>query len=247
MADSEDQVNLKKRARRRVVGAIALFVFVIIALPMVFDKEPKPLSHDISVQIPNPDSSAFQHKMVPTPPSIPGSLPSGQPAPSTPAPAAPSASVLPPAAAPVPAPVAAPAVPAKPVSQAGNKADAKTAPVADAIPTPPPLQSKPAAAKPVQTDASAAKPAPAPGEAAKTVAPAGNWVVKLGAFADISNVNRLQSQLTAAGIKSYTEVYDSSQGPRTRVRAGPYVSRAAAEHAREKLKKIGVDGTVGEK
>ncbi len=72
-------------------------------------------------------------------------------------------------------------------------------------------------------------------------------MVKMGAFADVTNVKRLQAQLSAAGIKSYTEPYESSDGTRTRVRAGPYATRAAAERAREKLKKIGLDGTVGEK
>lgn len=82
---------------------------------------------------------------------------------------------------------------------------------------------------------------------APAAAQAGAWVVKMGAFADASNVKRLQAQLTTAGFKSYTELYDSEQGQRTRVRAGPFPTRAAAEHARDKLKKLGLDGTVGEK
>ncbi|HEX8604353.1 MAG TPA: SPOR domain-containing protein [Pseudoduganella sp.] len=49
----------KKRARRRLVGAIALALAVAIGLPMVLDSEPKPLANDIAIQIPprdKPDS-----------------------------------------------------------------------------------------------------------------------------------------------------------------------------------------------
>lgn len=45
----------KKRARRRLVGAIALALAVIIGLPMVLDSEPKPLAGDIAIQIPSKD------------------------------------------------------------------------------------------------------------------------------------------------------------------------------------------------
>ncbi|MBC7499961.1 MAG: SPOR domain-containing protein, partial [Herminiimonas sp.] len=45
----------KKRARRRLVGAVALVLAVIIGLPMVLDSEPKPLADDIAIQIPSKD------------------------------------------------------------------------------------------------------------------------------------------------------------------------------------------------
>jgi len=48
----------KKRARRRLVGAIALALAVAIGLPMVLDSEPKPLANDIAIQIPAREKSA---------------------------------------------------------------------------------------------------------------------------------------------------------------------------------------------
>jgi DedD protein len=45
----------KKRARRRLVGAIALALGVAIGLPMVLDSEPKALSSDIEIKIPAKD------------------------------------------------------------------------------------------------------------------------------------------------------------------------------------------------
>src|SRR3990167_6025338 len=43
----------KKRARRRLVGAIALVLAMVIGLPMILDSEPKPLADDIAIQIPS--------------------------------------------------------------------------------------------------------------------------------------------------------------------------------------------------
>src|SRR5471032_2355949 len=43
----------KQRARRRLVGAIALVVAAVIILPMVLDSHPKPVTDDISIDIPS--------------------------------------------------------------------------------------------------------------------------------------------------------------------------------------------------
>lgn len=48
----------KKRARRRLVGAVALALGVAIGLPMLLDSEPKPLATDIAIQIPSKDKLA---------------------------------------------------------------------------------------------------------------------------------------------------------------------------------------------
>ncbi|MDQ1923647.1 SPOR domain-containing protein [Massilia pseudoviolaceinigra] len=50
----------KKRARRRLVGAIALALGVAVGLPMVLDSEPKPLAGDIDIRIPSKDKVAPQ-------------------------------------------------------------------------------------------------------------------------------------------------------------------------------------------
>ncbi len=48
----------KKRARRRLVGAVALVLAVVIGLPMVLDSEPKLLADDINIDIPSKDKPA---------------------------------------------------------------------------------------------------------------------------------------------------------------------------------------------
>jgi DedD protein len=45
----------KKRARRRLVGAVALALAVAVGLPMLLDSEPKPIAGDIAIQIPSKD------------------------------------------------------------------------------------------------------------------------------------------------------------------------------------------------
>ena len=60
---------MRRRARRRLVGAIALVVFAVIVLPIVFDKEPKPISQDIVIQIPSQNSGRFNTKVVPATPA----------------------------------------------------------------------------------------------------------------------------------------------------------------------------------
>jgi DedD protein len=47
----------KQRARRRLIGAIALVVAAVVILPMVLDSHPKPITGDIAIQIPNRDNA----------------------------------------------------------------------------------------------------------------------------------------------------------------------------------------------
>jgi DedD protein len=65
----------KKRARRRLVGAIALALAAAVGLPMLLDSDPKPLAGDIAIQIPS------KEKAAPLPlPSDPAATPASVPA-----------------------------------------------------------------------------------------------------------------------------------------------------------------------
>ena len=77
-ADAE--LQLKKRARRRLVGATALALLAVIVLPMVMDREPRPPTQDIQVRIPNPDSATLPPLQPPAPSPVedPVPLPSGE-------------------------------------------------------------------------------------------------------------------------------------------------------------------------
>lgn len=244
---SDEELQLKKRARRRLVGAIVLVTVVAVVLPMLLDSEPKPVTQDISIQIPSPDGGILAAKPQPLKPADP-----------TPA--------VPTAAAPAPAPVPAPAVaptPAKaeapPPAKAETPSEPKpVAPAAAAAAAKPAAkaEAKPAASAPPATEAKAeAKPA-APAAAkveAKVEAKAakdkpkpagGAFVVQVAALSDADKAKELQAKIAGSGIKAYTEVVSTAKGPVTRVRAGPYASREAAEKGRQQLQRLQLDGKV---
>lgn len=59
---TEEELNLKRKARRRLIGAVALTLAVVVILPMVLDSEPKPNGNDIELRIPAPDQAGeFVH------------------------------------------------------------------------------------------------------------------------------------------------------------------------------------------
>lgn len=77
---SEEELQLRKRARRRLIGAIALVTIVAVFLPMALDHEPKPVNQDISIRIPSSSSGTFTSKLVP----MPDAKSVAKPAPETP-------------------------------------------------------------------------------------------------------------------------------------------------------------------
>jgi len=73
MAESEEALQLKRRARRRLVGAIALVTFAVIILPLVLDREPGPAGPPLDVQIPSQESAGFGSRVLPPVPAAPAS------------------------------------------------------------------------------------------------------------------------------------------------------------------------------
>jgi DedD protein len=215
---SDEELRLKKRARRRLVGAIVLVAAVAVVLPMVLDSEPKPVDHNVDIQIPSPDSGEFKPKAgAPAQASTPiKGLPEGR---KTEPPAPPSETAIPPRAA---------EAAREPASAAAAKPDGAAA-RASAVQA---KESAPAAASEKKAD----KEAPA--------ASGGAYVVQVAAFADVAKAKQLQKQVSGAGLKTYTEVVATKSGEVTRVRVGPYPTREAAEKARTQLRKAGLDGQV---
>lgn len=114
-AISDEELQLKKRARRRLVGAVALVLLIVVFLPMILDSEPKPLNQDIAITIPpipkpesiqqNPAPAISSTPAPPSPPRVVG-MPAPAPADqSEPAPDLPNNVPVKPEANPVPKPV----------------------------------------------------------------------------------------------------------------------------------------------
>jgi DedD protein len=196
---ADDATLLKRRARRRLVGAIALVVLVVVVLPVVLDQEPRPVTQALTVQIPSQDGGPFNTRVLP----------------------------------PLPPPPAAP--------QKSAEDDARKA----ARPEPKAAEPAPQARAPQKESAGTTGKERGKmdvAEARRTPAPLKEpYVVPLGAFTNPDNAKQVQDRAANAGIKSYTERLKTPQGEHTRVRAGPFTSRDAAEKARDKLKSLGLE------
>jgi DedD protein len=166
MAEQQQDVDtLKRRGRRRLVGAVALVLLAVIVLPMVFDPAPRRNGPPVSVRMPGENDGPF----TPKPP----------------------------------------------------------AKAAQPVPKPPAAEEKKADDKKVEEKNRAEKKAPDA---------AGQFVIPVGAFA---NPEPVVAKLAEAKLRYYTEEVATSSGTITRVRAGPFATRAQAEKALETLKGLG--------
>jgi DedD protein len=70
------------------------------------------------------------------------------------------------------------------------------------------------------------------------------FAVQVGAFRDESKLDQARRKLVAAKVPHYTERLDAKGGALTRLRAGPFATREAAESALAQLKLSALDGKV---
>lgn len=242
MDDNDAQLQLKKRARRRLIGAIFFVSVVAIVLPSVMDQEPRQQVQDVEIRIPGQDDKPFAPRFAAAPAES----------------AEPAAAAKPVEKAPEPAPAkAAEKAAEKTVAQTVEKPAEKPAAKAEKVPEKAPEKAaakspeKPAE-KPVEkpkTDDAKRAAAILAGQGAEAKAPAkgGEFLVLIGAFANEDNVRHLKTKLSELGIRTYSEPLETPQGRKTRVRAGPFANRDAADKALAKMKKIGVSGVVAAK
>jgi DedD protein len=219
---NEQEIQFKKRARRRLVGAIALVLLMVTILPMVLDDHSvKTPQQEIAITIPSQDNKDFTSKVVPIPDSP--ALPAEPNAPEDQNPGdVPSVKNVD-----VAEPAKAEPVTPTPVEKAAVQPSAPAKPAAPAKPV---AQVKPA-------EATAAK------DATQATASSGASV-QIGVFSDSNNVKQLQQKLQGLGYKSYTEKVATTKGDKIRLRAGPFADRAEAESALDKIKGSGMTGMV---
>jgi len=181
-AISSEELQLKKRARRRLVGASALVLCVSVFLPMILDNEPRRMSEDIAIKIaPLPQQETAQ-------------------------PAAPEPLRF------------------RPVESSAATDQTER----DDVQPPQPDADEPD----VSSQVADRKPAAGSDRASAD----DGFVVQLGAFSNSENADRLAATVRENRFKAYTQVVSTANGERTRVRVGPYPTRAEAEDARERLK-----------
>lgn len=234
----------RTRARRRLIGAAVLLGIGVVAFPLVFETQPRPIPVDVAIEIPKKDS---------LPPLAAPPVP-----PATSVPRASTTSPAPPAAAPA---ASAPRATAAAAIASSASASASTRPraaetiitetqadqgreVAIATPAPRPASAVASASSPRAGDDDGRRAlallegrSPAASEAAR-------YVVQVGAFADAESARETRQRVEKLGLKTYTQVAQTAAGNRIRVRVGPFASRDAAETALGKAKAAGLTAVV---
>jgi DedD protein len=66
----------------------------------------------------------------------------------------------------------------------------------------------------------------------------GRYVVQVGAFADPKRAHEVRLKVERSGLKTYTQVAETKDGSRIRVRVGPFDSKGEADKAAEKIKRL---------
>ena len=255
----------KKRARRRLVGAVALALAAAVGLPMLLDSEPRPLGGDIAIQIPSKDKApALPMPAAPTAPVSAADSVDQDEEIIAPAPAASASHAGTTPAAKPPVEKEAPPVYAerevKTVKPVEHKSEPKPA---EHKPEPKPerkVAEKPAVKKPEdKPEPKPAAPKPKDSEAARALAllegkpvkaadahPRAEekadanqrFVVQVAALGTQEKVDELQARLRAGGISSFTK----KAGALIKVQVGPFGSREEADRTKAKLGSMGLSG-----
>jgi DedD protein len=160
---SPEANEIRRRGRRRLIGATAIAIALVVFVPMILDPEPRRPRNEPVLEIPAKEN-----------------------APALPPPAAPAAKA---ASAPAPA-----KAPAQPETAAAPKLE--------------------------------------------------GFAVQVGAFKDEEKLKQAREKLAAAGIAHYIERRDSPSGALTRLRAGPFPTREAAEKSLAAVRSASLDGQV---
>ena len=242
----------RARARRRLLGATVLLGLGVIGFPLLFETQPRPIAVDIPIEIPRKDGSAAM-----------------APPPAAQAMARASAAVVdnapPQSATGQGATERAAAAPAEIVERANEQGREMASPASRPPANKPAVlaEAKPPAAAPASKAAVAPSPAKpsaddgaralalldgqaaAPAAAAAPASAAGaRVVVQVGAYTDAAKLAEARRKLEALGFKTYTQVVESEAGKRTRVRVGPFASRAEADKAAARVKSAGLPAAI---
>jgi DedD protein len=232
----------RTRARRRLIGASVLVVIGVIGFPLLFETQPRPIPVDIPIEIPRKDG-----------------------APPLAMPAARQAKPVTGAAAEAPAARAPAEIITETQADAGRDVLRAPPKPASAAAHPAPASAKAAEAK--STKIAAPKPATGPASTAAAIAAAADakraqallqgkasdkepakdgarFVVQVGAFADTASARDVRQKVEKLGLKTYTQVADTSQGQRIRVRVGPFATRDDADRAQARIKAAGSPAVV---
>lgn len=256
LSTQDELILLRKRARRRLVGAVVLVSIATVVLWNVVGHLPEQQMKPESIEIMGGASAPVPTQaQASRPASAPAAVPhaASQPLAEAPAVAKPGATELaanlsaitePKADAPAQAapPVKSPASLAAATAKPEHKPEPK--PKAEPKPEPkaekPRKQADPAAILEGRFDAEAKPEAKPKADSAA----GGKSVIQLAALSDPAKVDAMRAKLQAAGVSAHFSKVETSKGEVTRVRVGPFNSHAEAQAALQKLSKAGINGII---
>lgn len=239
---------VRRRARHRLTGAVVLVLLAVVGFPLLFDTQPRPVSVDTPIVVPDRQKTPALASNVPVPAA---QAPAKPLLPNTEAATVPAQSSLDAREEVVPKPAA--PVADKPVEQPAEKR-------AD-LPVDKPAEKsvinkaevKPEAKPEVKPEAKAPTP-PKPkddGQKAqallegKPVKPAASRVtIQVGAFTDAAKIRDVRSKLEQAGLKTYTQVVEKDGKSTTRIRVGPFETKEEADKAAARIRKLDLPAAV---
>lgn len=70
------------------------------------------------------------------------------------------------------------------------------------------------------------------------------WVVQVGAFAEAAKAREARLKLENAGLKTYTQVAETKDGKRIRVRVGPFAAKAEADKIAKQIKALDLPAAI---
>ena len=231
----------RTRARRRLIGATVLLGMGVVGFPLLFETQPRPVPVDIPIQIPSKDKLP---PLVLAPATAARAETTGSPVSAASGPnvltemASDQGREVPlPGAEPVAAAAPALARAAEvPKVAASKPALAKTA---DAKPA----EVKPAA-KPRDDDGARAKALLEGRAATAAAADSSRLVVQVGAYTEADKLRDVRSRVEKLGLSTYTQVVEIKGTRHTRVRVGPFTTRAEADKAADRIKAAGLPVAV---
>lgn len=228
--------EMRRRAKYRLIGAAVLVLIGVVGFPLLFDKQPRPISVDMPIDIPD------RNKTKPL--ALPATAVAVVPAVSASAPGIiEEKSALEPTSIAKVAPKIVASTEPVPVTKPPEKAPEKSAeklaaaPIAAPVPAPKPV---------AKVDESEKVKALLNGQGIDKASEAvvGRYVVQVGAFADPVKAREARLKLEHAGLKTYTHVAETKDGSRIRVRVGPFSTKAEADKAAQKVKALKLAAAV---
>ncbi len=244
-AQPESMDVVRKRAKHRLIGASVLVLIGVVGFPMLFDTQPRPIAVDIPIEIPGKNSVKPLTLPTQTEATKEAAAPASSPAAPVQDKVATASSldakeeVLADKKQTPAAPVAiAPKKEPEPAVKPEVKPAAKPEPKVEVKPTPKADDGTRAKALlDGQSAVTAAVPPPTPSTE-------GRMVVQVGAFADADKAREVRQKLERAGLKTYTQVAETKDGKRTRVRVGPFATKAEADKAASKIKTLDLPAAI---